>query len=39
MTSEKLKKGQLLIAEPSVVGDISFSRSVILLADHNKKDL
>jgi putative transcriptional regulator len=37
MTSEKLKKGQLLIAEPSVVGDISFSRSVILLADHNKK--
>ena len=37
MASEKLKKGQLLIAEPSIVGDISFNRSVILLADHNKK--
>jgi putative transcriptional regulator len=37
MTSEKLKKGQLLVAEPSIIGDISFSRSVILLADHNKK--
>ena len=37
MTSEKLKKGQLLIAEPSLAGDLSFNRSVILLADHNKK--
>jgi putative transcriptional regulator len=35
MISEKLKKGQLLIAEPSIIGDISFNRSVILLADHN----
>ena len=35
MISEKLKKGQLLIAEPSVIGDLSFNRSVILLADHN----
>jgi putative transcriptional regulator len=31
----KIKKGQLLIAEPSIIGDISFNRSVILLADHN----
>ena len=33
--SEKLKKGSLLIAEPSMLGDLSFNRSVILLADHN----
>ena len=36
MVSEKLKKGNLLIAEPSIIGDLSFNRSVILLADHNK---
>ena len=35
MISEKLQKGQLLLAEPSIIGDISFNRSVILLADHN----
>lgn len=29
------KKGHLLIAEPSILGDLSFNRSVILLADHN----
>jgi putative transcriptional regulator len=31
------KKGNLLIAEPSILGDISFNRSVILLADHGKE--
>lgn len=36
MISERLKKGKLLIAEPSLIGDLSFNRSVILLADHNK---
>ncbi|WP_395043177.1 YqgE/AlgH family protein [Flavobacterium sp.] len=36
MISEKLQKGQLLIAEPSIIGDLSFNRSVILLADHNE---
>ena len=36
MTTEKLEKGQLLIAEPSIIGDLSFNRSVILLADHNQ---
>lgn len=30
-----LKKGQLLIAEPSIIGDMSFNRAIILLADHN----
>ncbi|HQE35075.1 MAG TPA: YqgE/AlgH family protein, partial [Flavobacterium alvei] len=29
MISEKLKKGKLLIAEPSIIGDLSFNRSVI----------
>jgi len=28
-------KGHLLIAEPSITGDVSFNRSVVLLADHN----
>lgn len=37
MISEKLKKGQLLIAEPSIIGDLSFNRSVILLAEHNQE--
>ena len=31
----KTEKGNLLIAEPSIIGDISFNRAVILLADHN----
>lgn len=35
MSSEKLEKGHLLIAEPSIIGDLSFNRSVILLAEHN----
>jgi putative transcriptional regulator len=29
------KKGLLLIAEPSIIGDLSFNRSVILLTEHN----
>jgi putative transcriptional regulator len=37
MISEKLQKGQLLIAEPSIIGDLSFNRSVILLADHTEE--
>ncbi|MBT8257015.1 MAG: YqgE/AlgH family protein [Bacteroidia bacterium] len=31
------KKGNLLIAEPSILGDLSFNRSVILLADHTEE--
>lgn len=34
MITTKPKKGNLLIAEPSIIGDISFNRSVVLLADH-----
>nr|WP_315175774.1 YqgE/AlgH family protein [uncultured Flavobacterium sp.] len=37
MITEKLKKGHLLIAEPSLIGDLSFNRSIILLADHNQE--
>ena len=32
-----IKKGKLLIAEPSIIGDVSFNRSIILLADHNNE--
>ena len=28
------KKGNLLIAEPALTGDVSFNRSVVLLAEH-----
>lgn len=37
MTSIKPEKGYLLIAEPSIIGDMSFNRSVILLADHTQQ--
>ncbi|THF51373.1 YqgE/AlgH family protein [Flavobacterium supellecticarium] len=37
MISIKPQKGNLLIAEPSIIGDLSFNRSVILLADHNSE--
>ena len=35
MTTPTPKKGKLLIAEPSITGDVSFNRSVVLLAEHN----
>ncbi len=35
MITLKPRKGHLLIAEPSIIGDTSFNRSVILLADFN----
>lgn len=34
MTTKKPTKGKLLIAEPSIIGDVSFNRSVVLLANH-----
>ncbi|RZP04499.1 MAG: YqgE/AlgH family protein [Flavobacteriales bacterium] len=36
MTSLKPVKGYLLVAEPSIIGDISFNRSVVLLAEYNE---
>lgn len=37
MINFKPKKGKLLIAEPSLTGDVSFNRSVVLLAEHNEE--
>ncbi|WP_409220517.1 MULTISPECIES: YqgE/AlgH family protein [Croceitalea] len=31
------KKGKLLVAEPALTGDVSFNRSVVLLAEHNEE--
>jgi putative transcriptional regulator len=36
MTTQIPMKGHLLVAEPSIIGDLDFHRSVILLADHGK---
>ncbi len=35
MVSDKPQKGKLLVAEPTLTGDVSFNRSVVLLAEHN----
>ncbi len=37
MISLQPSKGHLLIAEPSIIGDVSFNRSVVLLADHGEQ--
>jgi|TARA_Y100000385_G_scaffold291944_1_gene374367 putative transcriptional regulator len=37
LSNINLKKGHLLIAEPSIIGDLSFNRSIILIADHNSE--
>lgn len=37
MEALKPKKGILMAAEPSITGDLSFNRSVILLADHSEE--
>ncbi|MBT8256712.1 MAG: YqgE/AlgH family protein [Bacteroidia bacterium] len=36
MITLKPTKGVLLVAEPSIIGDVSFNRSVVLLAEHNE---
>ncbi len=35
MIALKPTKGKLLVAEPSLTGDVSFNRSVVLLAEHS----
>jgi putative transcriptional regulator len=35
MVTTKPQKGDLLIAEPAIIGDVSFNRSIVLLADHS----
>lgn len=37
MIALKPTKGHLLVAEPSIIGDVAFNRSVVLLADHSEK--
>lgn len=37
MVDIKPKKGKLLIAEPTLTGDVSFNRSVVLLAEHGEQ--
>ena len=37
MIGIKPDKGILLIAEPTLTGDVSFNRSVVLLAEHNEE--
>ncbi len=37
MIDIKPNKGKLLIAEPALTGDVSFNRSVVLLAEHNQE--
>ncbi|QDO95314.1 YqgE/AlgH family protein [Formosa sediminum] len=37
MITIKPKKGSLLIAEPSIIGDVSFNRSIVLLADYSSE--
>lgn len=37
MIITKPKKGDLLIAEPAIIGDVSFNRSIVLLADHSEE--
>lgn len=37
MVAEDPKKGKLLIAEPALSGDVSFNRSIVLLAEHNEE--
>lgn len=37
MILTKPNKGDLLIAEPSIIGDLSFNRSIVLLTDHSEE--
>lgn len=37
MISQKIQKGNILIAEPSILTDKSFNRAIILLSEHNEE--
>ncbi|AZJ31250.1 MULTISPECIES: YqgE/AlgH family protein [Tenacibaculum] len=37
MVAFKPKKGRLLIAEPAILNDSSFKRTIVLLTEHNEK--
>ena len=38
MSKLNLKKGRLLVAEPSIINDESFNRAIILLTEHTKNN-
>lgn len=37
MITIKPRRGDLLIAEPAIIGDVSFNRSIVLIADHSQE--
>jgi len=37
MISQKIQKGNLLVAEPSTLTDVSFNRAIIFLTEHNEE--
>lgn len=37
MNDFQIEKGKLLISDPSLVGDLAFSRSVVLITDYNNE--
>jgi len=37
MSTKQLEKGSLLLAEPGILGDATFARAVILVAEHGKE--
>lgn len=37
MITQKIQKGNLLVAEPSVLTDSSFNRAIIILTEHNEE--
>ena len=37
MLLTKIKAGSVLVAEPAIIGDISFQRSVVMIANHDEK--
>jgi len=37
MITQKIQKGNLLVAEPSILTDISFNRAIILITEHSEE--
>ena len=37
MLLTKIKAGKILVAEPTIIGDVSFQRSVVMVANHDEK--
>ncbi|MEP2968799.1 YqgE/AlgH family protein, partial [Nonlabens ulvanivorans] len=39
MKTTELHKGSLLVSEPNIIGDESFSRSVVLLTEYDENGI